>query len=216
MKTLKGLAITDCRFSTGMLSTWQGRLVFALSQPSYWQWEEDGSVVIHCIGIGGGLEGAENFSQAVAREAIEEASVPVDLREPPGGATLYLSPTEQLQTISGPWSDSTPAPLFLWQKQWIVCKPGKEPYFRTWFTPVYWGEFAAEPQASMENMAIIQVPPELFPNLLQPRLLTELEKEGLILQGHDLPARDKIKIGLSGTAYYLAECWDQLQDLIQF
>lgn len=215
MKTLKSLAIADCRFSTGLLCTWQGRLVFALSQPSYWQNEEDGSVVIHCIGIGGGLEGSENFSQAVAREAIEEAGTPVDLREPPNGTTWYFSPEEQLQTIKGPWSDSQPAPLFLWQKQWIVRKPGKEPYFRTWFTPVYWGEFTEQPQASMENLAIIQVPPALFPSLLQPRLLTELEQEGLILQGHDLPAREKIKIGLSGTAYYLAENWDQIHQLIE-
>ncbi len=216
MKTLKNLAIADCRFSTGLLSTWQGRLVFALSQPAYWQNEEDGSVVIHCIGIGGGLEGSENFSQAVAREAIEEASAAIDLKEPPYGSTLYLSPEQQLQTISGPWSDSQPAPLFLWQKQWIVRKPGQEPYYRTWFTPVYWGEFQAEPRASMENLAIVQVPAALFPSLLQPRLLTELEQEGLLLQGHDLPAREKIKIGLSGTAYYLAECWTHLQNLITF
>jgi hypothetical protein len=210
MNRLSDLATEGCRVSTGLLVSWEDRLCFALSQSHYWEKTEDGKTIIHCIGIGGGLEGSEDFIQAVSREAKEEAQSEIRLLEPPLGRTLYWGPDQQLTWLNDSWSDSSVSPLFLWQKEWIIRKPNQEPYYRRWFTPVYLAEFMEKPQPSMENLAIIQVPRSLFPNLLKPMLLAEAKQAGLLICGHHLPAEEEIMIGLSGSAFYTAQVWDTL------
>ena len=210
MNLLAGLAMEGSRISTGLLVSWKNRLCFALSQPQYWEKTADGKTIIHCIGIGGGLEKFEDFIQAVCREAQEEAQSTIRLLNPPLGRTLYWGPDQQLSWLQETWSDSCVAPLFLWQKEWIVRKPNQEPYLRRWFTPVFLAEFSTEPQPFMENLAIIQVPRELFPKLLKPMTLAEAKLEGLLITGHHLPPEDEIMIGLSGSAYYTAQVWESL------
>ncbi len=210
MKRLTDLATQGCRISTGLLVSWEDRLCFALSQPHYWEKSADGSTIIHCIGIGGGLEEDENFTQAVCREAVEEAQSPIRLIEPRREETLYWGPDRQLTWLKGGWADSTVSPLFLWQKEWVVRKPNQEPYMRRWFTPVYLAEFLNEPKPSMENLAIVQVPRKLFPELLKPMPLTKAKQKGLLIYGHDLPAEAETMIGLSGSAFYTAQVWDTL------
>jgi len=210
MNLLSNLATEGCRISTGLLVSWENRLCFALSQPQYWEKTTEGKTIIHCIGIGGGLEQFENFTQAVSREALEEAQSEIRLLEPPQGRTLYWGPDQQLTWLNDTWSDSRVSPLFLWQKEWIIRKPNQEPYFRRWFTPVYLAEFLMKPQPSMENLAIIQVPHSLFPKLLNPMPLAEAKLEGLLICGHHLPAEEETMIGLSGSAFYTAQVWDTL------
>lgn len=210
MKLLSSLAAEGSRVSTGLLVSWKDHLCFALSQPQYWEKTSNGKIILHCIGIGGGLEEHENFTQAVCREAQEEAQSTIRLLNPPLGRTLYWGPDQPLTWLQETWADCSVAPLFLWQKEWIVRKANLEPYLRRWFTPVFLAEFSSEPQPSMENLAIIQVPRELYPKLLKPMTLAEAKREGLIMQGHQLPPEDEIMIGLSGSAFYTAQVWETL------
>lgn len=210
MSRLSDLTMEGCRVSTGLLVSWENRLCFAMSQPHYWEKTEDGKTIIHCIGIGGGLEENETFTQAVTREAMEEAQSPINLIEPQEGKTLYWGPDQPWTWLKGNWADSSVSPLFLWQKEWIIRKPNQKPYMRRWFTPVYLAEFLHEPKPSMENLAIVQVPRSLFPELLKPIPLTEAKERGLLINGHHLPPEEETMIGLSGSAFYTAQVWETL------
>ena len=210
VKALKDMAAPECRISTGLMVSWKQYYCFATSQPAYWEKTSENKTIIHCIGIGGGLEGNEGFMEAVQREALEESSASIRIMEPPAKKTLYWGHNQEPMWMVGPWSDSEVSPLLVWQREWIVRKPNQEPYLRKWFTPVYWAEFQAEPQASMENPAIIFVPKHLFPCLLHPMSYEQAEQEGIVVRGTGIPPFDKMVIGLSGSAYYTAQVWDKL------
>ncbi|MGE5654302.1 MAG: hypothetical protein ACM3ZQ_08615 [Bacillota bacterium] len=193
------------RVSTGLLAWHDQRLVFTISQPSYWLVEQ-GRTRIDLIGIGGGQEAGETLTEAVCREAVEEAGEEIAIV----GAkrTLISWQDGRLEQMDAPAGET--APLLIWQRMIPIKKPGREPYDCTWATAVYEGVFHNRPHPASESPALVWIGLQDFLTLAEhPRPLAELLGNGTFYEGVELP--DGTLVGLSGSALYLAEFFDRLE-----
>lgn len=83
-----------------MLSQSDGRLVFAISKPAYWE-TRHGKLYISFEAVGGGLEAGETLVDCAKREAREEASCEIQLHS--AHRTYLRTPEGKLFVVSLFW-----------------------------------------------------------------------------------------------------------------
>ena len=109
---LPDLGGPGAELSTGLILTWRDRLVFGLEPraiPLGAQGRED---VAAFTGIGGHLDPGERWTQAVVREALEEACCPVSLGD---SAVTYFCEQERTPVpIAYRWAEAY-RPLLVWR-----------------------------------------------------------------------------------------------------
>ncbi len=196
------------RVSTGLLA-WHGeRLVFSISQPSYWT-QEQGRTRIDLIGIGGGQEPGESLAEAVSREAVEETGEEIALIS--ARSTLVSWQDGRVEQMQADANDLLP--LLVWQRMIPIKKPGREPYDCTWATAVFEGVFIKQPQPASETPALVWIGLEEFLRLAErPCPLSDLVVRGATYQvAEHTKLPEGLIVGLSGSALYLAQYYDRLE-----
>jgi 8-oxo-dGTP pyrophosphatase MutT (NUDIX family) len=121
---IEQLGPSNADHSTGLILHWRDRLLFAIEPIHHWQDGSDGPMA-RLVGIGGHLEPGETWTEAVRREALEEAGLRVSLRSP--RHTYLLRDDGTVQDISETleWPDP-PCPLFIWSAQFRFGHPPNE------------------------------------------------------------------------------------------
>ena len=121
---IEQLGPPDADHSTGLILRWRGRLLFALEPVHHWHEDPDGRLA-RFVGIGGHLEPGETWSEAVCREAVEEADLCVSLRSPVQTYLLQDGGVVQDVTPVLEWPN-LPRPLFVWSARFRFGRPPNE------------------------------------------------------------------------------------------
>jgi 8-oxo-dGTP pyrophosphatase MutT (NUDIX family) len=118
---IEQLGPPNSEHSTGLILRWRDRLLFAVAPIHQWQDGSDGPVA-RFVGIGGHLEPGETWTEAVRREALEEAALQVSLQRPERTYVLREGDAPQDITSSLEWRDP-PRPFFVWSAQFRFGRP---------------------------------------------------------------------------------------------
>ncbi|MGE5590594.1 MAG: hypothetical protein ACM3ZA_08255 [Bacillota bacterium] len=204
--------VPNGRVSTGLLVTWEGRQVWAAAPAKHW--DVDGRTIIPLVGVGGGQEPGESLTEAVSREALEEARAEVRLRPArritwvkPGGRVEQRDPARDADLAAELGGE--PVPLMVWQQSITARCEDRSEYDLDYIVAVYQGEFLQDPEPGMEVPALVHVTEAQFLALLdRPAPLDGLAAQGARVVGSGLP--DHVLVRLSGSALYLARHWDRL------
>ncbi|MGC8837233.1 MAG: NUDIX domain-containing protein [Anaerolineae bacterium] len=109
---LEEWAPPDADWTSGLLLRYEEGYLFALEPHTHWTWDERGIPRIRVVGIGGHRAPGETWSEAVQREAWEEAGVEVALTSSP--ETDLLGPGDAYCCIALAWPGH-PCPRLVWQ-----------------------------------------------------------------------------------------------------
>jgi 8-oxo-dGTP pyrophosphatase MutT (NUDIX family) len=107
--------------STGLILHRCDQLLFAV-EPIRQGGDPPGGPLVRFVGIGGHLEPGETWTEAVRREAMEEAGLHVSLRSPEETYLLRDDGTVQDITSTLEWPDSH-RPFFVWSAQFHFGRP---------------------------------------------------------------------------------------------
>jgi 8-oxo-dGTP pyrophosphatase MutT (NUDIX family) len=153
---IEQLGPSNADHSTGLILHWRDQLLFAIEPIHQWQAAPEGRIA-RFVGIGGHLEPGETWTEAVCREALEEAGLRVSLRSP--RHTYLLRDEGAVQDISETleWPDS-PRPLYIWSAQFRFGRPPNE-HSRHFVNAVFLGDVPddARPYPAAEMPAILAV-----------------------------------------------------------
>lgn len=109
---LREWAPPDADWTSGLLLQYGKGYLFALEPHAHWTWMEEGFPRIRIVGIGGHRAPGETWSEAVRREAWEEAGVEIALTSSP--ETDLLGPGDAHRRIALEWPGH-PSPCLVWQ-----------------------------------------------------------------------------------------------------
>lgn len=171
----------DAEHSTGLILRWRDRLLFALEPHRQWR-PGPGAELARFVGIGGHLEPGESWSEAVCREAMEEAGLAVTLVAPQ--ATYLLRDDGTVSDISQvlDWPDPV-LPYFIWSARFTFGRPPDE-RTRHFVNAVFLAVVPddARPQAAAEMPAIVALSEaQLRRAARRPLALEELLAHGALL-----------------------------------
>ena len=111
VEALEDLGGPGAELSTGLILSWQGRLVFGLDPRALALGAQGAASSLAFVGIGGHLEPDESWCAAVSREAVEEACCEVSLQDSP--QTYLCRQGEEPQALYYSWTESV-RPLLVW------------------------------------------------------------------------------------------------------
>jgi ADP-ribose pyrophosphatase YjhB (NUDIX family) len=111
-KVLQEWAPPHADWTSGLLLQYGDGYLFALEPHAHWTWEEEGLPRIRVVGIGGHRAPGETWSEAVQREAREEAGVEIALVSSP--ETDLLGPGDAHRRMALDWPGH-PSPRLVWQ-----------------------------------------------------------------------------------------------------
>lgn len=202
-----GLALADlggprAELSTGLILTWRDRLVFGLDLRAVPLGAKGQNGIIAFTGIGGHLDPGEGWTQAVVREAQEEACVAVALGD---SAVTYLCREGATpQPIAYRWAEPY-RPLLVWVATFNLRRgPNRERMPVTMVTAVFRGAALGRPAPSAEISGLLLMDPDtLAQAYAAPRPLGELQARGAQLIGPALPLETLLAPG--GSAYFYAQ-----------
>lgn len=111
-QTLQQWAPPYADWTSGLLLQYDKGYLFALEPPAHWTRDGEGVLHIRVLGIGGHRQPGETWSEAVRREAREEAGVDIALTSAP--ETDLLGPGDAHGRVALDWPGH-PRPRLVWQ-----------------------------------------------------------------------------------------------------
>lgn len=197
--------VPNGRVSTGLLGTYQGKLVWAVSREAYWRKTEAGTVM-GLVGIGGGQEQGESLLDTVAREAMEETCTRVRITGAERTVWAYGDGTAKVVDLKV----DEPAPVLIWQAPLNYLDSTGSWRVIDYICAVYRGEFLERPQPAAEVVGLVFCEVANFRAMLEkPVSLKTVLARGGDYVGRDLPGDTLFE--LHGSALYLARHWDLLE-----
>jgi 8-oxo-dGTP pyrophosphatase MutT (NUDIX family) len=194
--------------STGLILTWRNRLVFGLDPRAIPLAERGSRGILAFTGIGGHLDPGETWTQAVTREALEEASIPIALGD--SAVTYLCREGAQPQPIAYRWTEPH-RPLLVWVATFDLRRgPNRERTPVTLVNAVFRGAALGPPAPSAEISGLILLDADtLLRTYAAPQPLGVLQGRGAQIIGPDLPPETLLAPG--GSAYFYAQ-WLAWQD----
>lgn len=199
---LAGLGGQAAELSTGLILTWRDRLVFGL-EPRAIPLGAQGRVDIAAFtGIGGHLDPGEGWTQAVMREAMEEACCAISLGD---SAVTYFCQQDRMPfPIAYRWTEAY-RPLLVWMATFQLRRgPERQRVPVTMLNAVFRAAALDRPVPCAEVQALILMDQEtLLHAYTEPRPLRELLVLGAEVVGQTLPGETMLAPG--GSAYFYAQ-----------
>ncbi len=188
--------------STGLILTWRNKLVFGLEPRAIPLGARGRTDIAAFTGIGGHLDPGENWTQAVVREAIEEACVAISLGD--SAVTYFCQEDAPPSPIAYRWTEPV-RPLLVWRAVFNLRRgPRRELTPVTMINAVFRAAALGEPAPSAEMHGLILLDQEiLLHTYAVPRPLGELTAMGAQIIGQSLPAETLLAPG--GSAFFYAQ-----------
>ncbi len=205
---LADLGGPDAELSTGLILTWRDKLVFGLDLRAIPLGAKGQAGIVAFTGIGGHLDPGEGWTQAVVREALEEACVPVALGD---SAVTYLCREDAApQPIAYRWAEPY-RPLLVWVATFNLRRgPNRERRPVTMINAVFRAAALGRPTPSAEISGLLLLDAEtLALTYAAPRPLGDLLARGAQLIGPELATETLLAPG--GSAYFYAQ-WLEWQN----
>lgn len=210
---LSDLGGPGAELSTGLILTWRNRLVFGLDPDALPLGAQGRPHVKAFVGIGGHLDPGESWSQAVTREALEEASCPIALGDSP--ITYWCRPASVPQPIAYRWAEPC-RPLLVWTARFKLRRgPAQQRVPVTIVSSVFRAAALDRPAPNAEISALLLMDGELLLHTYAaPRPLGELLARGAELIGGVLAPQTLVAPG--GSAYFYAQwlAWRAARSLV--
>lgn len=199
---LSDLGGSAAEHTTGLILTWRNRLVFGIEPNARPLGARDAPEAAAFVGIGGHLDPGEGWSEAVIREAMEEANCRVSLAD---SAVTYLCQQAQTpQPIAYHWPEAS-RPLLVWTATFPLRRgPNRERIPTTLVAAVFRAAALDEPRPGSELDTLLTMDRDtLLHTYAAPRRLGELISLGAQTIGRQRDPDDLLAPG--GTAYFLAQ-----------
>lgn len=209
---LSDLGGPNAELSTGLILTWRDRLVFGLDPDAAPLGAQGQPHVKAFVGIGGHLDPGESWSQAVTREALEEACCPIALGDSP--ITYWCRPACAPRPIVYRWQEAR-RPLLVWTARFELRRgPERKRVPVTIVSSVFRAAALNRPAPNAEIAALILMDAAtLLYTFAAPRPAGELLARGAQIIGAALPPETLLAPG--GSAYFYAQwlAWREAQPL---
>ncbi len=188
--------------STGLILTWRNKLVFGLEPRALPLGARGRKDIAAFTGIGGHLDPGEGWTQAVVREAMEEACIPISLGD--SAVTYFCQEDDIPRPIAYHWTEPA-RPLLVWRAVFNLRRgPNRELTPVTMINAVFRAAALGEPAPSAEMYGLILLDQEtLLHTYAEPRPLGELIALGAQIIGQSLPPDTLLAPG--GSAYFYAQ-----------
>lgn len=192
----------DAELSTGLILTWRDRLVFGLDLRAIPLGAKGQAGIVAFTGIGGHLDPGEGWTQAVVREAQEEACVPVALGD--SAVTYLCREGAPPRPIAYRWAEPY-RPLLVWVATFNLRRgPNRERRPVTMVNAVFRAAALGRPTPSAEISGLLLLDAEtLAYTYAAPRPLAELSVRGAQVIGPELAPEMLLAPG--GSAYFYAQ-----------
>ena len=202
---LSGLGGPGAELSTGLILTWRNKLVFGLDPDAIPLGARGHPHARAFVGIGGHLDPGENWSQAVAREALEEACCPISLGDSP--VTYWCRPATAPRTMAYRWDEAC-RPLLVWTAVFKLRRgPERKRVPVTIVSTVFRAAALTRPAPNAEITALLLMDPEtLLHTFAAPQPVSELLARGAQIIG-EAPAPQTL-LAPGGSAYFYAQWLD--------
>ncbi len=207
--TIKGIRLDladlggpAAELSTGLILTWRDKLVFGLEPHATPLGAQGRDGVAAFTGIGGHLDPGERWTDAVVREAMEEACCPVSLGD--SEITYFCRQDEAPYPIMYRWAEPY-RPLLVWVATfWLRRGPNRERMPVTLVNAVFRSAALSRPVPSAEMYGLILMDrAALLHAYAEPRPLGELLAMGAQVVGQSPPPETLIAPG--GSAFFYAQ-----------
>jgi 8-oxo-dGTP pyrophosphatase MutT (NUDIX family) len=199
---LTSLGGPTAEFTTGLILTWRDQLVFGIEpnvRPLGARGIKDAAAF---VGVGGHLNPGEGWSDAVTREAMEEANCQISLAD---SAVTYFCHEDHLpHPITYPWEE-TCRPLLIWAATFPLRRgPNRERIPTTLVCSVFRAAALNEPKPGSELDTLLIIDRETLQHTyMTPCSIDELLTQGAQIIGHP-PSQDMI-LAPGGSAYFFAQ-----------
>ncbi len=199
---LAGLSGPAAELSTGLILTWHQKLVFGLEPRAIPLGAQGRENVAAFTGIGGHLEPGERWTQAVVREAMEEACCAVSLGD---SAVTYFCQQDQTPFPIAYRGTEAYRPLLVWVATFQLRRgPERRRVPVTMINAVFRAAALGEPTPSAEMYGLILMDQEtLLHAYAEPRPVAELQAMGAEIVGQPLPPETLLAPG--GSAFFYAQ-----------
>lgn len=188
--------------TTGLILTWRDRLVFGIEPNVQPLGARDIPQASAFVGIGGHLDPGEGWSEAVVREAMEEACCRISLGD---SVVTYFCQQEQApRPITLDWQEPC-RPLLVWTATFPLRRgPNRERVPTTLVVAVFRAAALDEPRPGSELDTLLMIDRDtLLHTYAAPRRLCELTSRGARTIGRPRDPDDLLAPG--GSAYFLAQ-----------
>jgi 8-oxo-dGTP pyrophosphatase MutT (NUDIX family) len=199
---LTDLGGPDAELSTGLILTWRNKLVFGLDPDAIPLGARGHPHAQAFVGIGGHLDPGENWSQAVTREAQEEACCPISLGDSP--ITYWCQPATAPRTIAYRWAEAC-RPLLVWTAVFKLRRgPERKRVPVTIVSTVFRAAALNRPAPNAEITALLLMDQEtLLHTYTAPQPVGELLARGAQIIG--APPAPHTLLAPGGSAYFYAQ-----------
>ncbi len=199
---LSALGGPGAELSTGLILTWRNKLVFGLDPDAVPLGAQGQPHARAFVGIGGHLDPGENWSQAVTREALEEACCPISLGDSP--VTYWCRSADAPRPIAYRWDEAC-RPLLVWTAIFRLRRgPERQRVSVTIVSTVFRAAALTRPAPNAEIAALLLMDPEtLLHTYAAPRPVGELLARGAQVIG-EAPAPQTL-LAPGGSAYFYAQ-----------